>query len=288
MFGWRMRQTGLPVQFGIYSLEQLLAEPKNYVADFSVYVDEIIKKLEGAKGMPDYQHLEERIRGIEHMVGDLRTKLDYESPLHKQLTSLAPGRNVLRLRPGKQRWEGRIIRESLGNSRYFVQILRAHNQRSILWHDISDYTYLAEPFTEEDQLARIVQSAHIPAEYSDNFMTAFRKVKKSRKTQMGEFSIHVEERYHPVISRLSSGIKYVTGPAGMVAGGVGGAALGAGVGAALVGVAAVVVGIAAAVVGAGVVTGSAAAIAGTYYGAKRGAQIGYSLQERIARPKREG
>jgi len=273
--GWQTRQIELPVRFGLYSLEHALSEKQDF--DYVASVDEVNRFLEETKGITDYEELKERLDDIKEKVDDLKEGIDDESPLESYLTSLSPAKGGLLQsvttifhRDGKRK----LNHDELKESKYFAQILRAHNQRRIFGSDVSDYTFIAEPFNEEEQLVSLVDSAKIPKEYQDRVLTAFEQVRNGAPEQRGEFAITNEERYHPVISRLSGGIKYATASGGAVVGTAGGLALGAGVGA-LVGGVGVLVG------GVGVLVAGAGTVAGVAYGTSKGAQLGYKLQDRI-------
>lgn len=281
--GWQTRQIELPVRFGLYSLEHVLSEKQDF--DYVASVDEVNRFLEETKGITDYEELKERLDDIKEKVDDLKDGLDDESPSESYLISLSPEKGGLLQsvtaifhRDGKRKLDHDTLRES----KYFAQILRAHNQRRIFGSDVSDYTFIAEPFNEEAQLVGLVDSAKIPREYQNRVLTAFGQVRNGAPEQRGEFAIVSEERYHPVISRVSGEIKYITTPTGVIVGGAGGAALGAGAGALVVGGgAALIVGGAALVAAAGALVAGAGAVAGVAYGASKGAQIGYNLQDRI-------
>lgn len=280
---WQVREVNLPVRFGVYSLEWVMSEKRDF--DYIAGIDRVQKLLESTKEIDNIETLKEKLDDVKEKVDDLKDGLSDESPLESYLTSLSPVKkgilvsmSAILKRGGKRNV---IDNRSLGKSPYFVQVLRANNRRQIFGKDISNYSYIAKPFNDKDQLIQLINSVQIPEEYQDNVLGAFDSVLTGEPEKMGGFSIPIQERYHPTISKLVTPVRYATASGGVVLG----AGAGAGVGAAIGGMVSIVggmVGVVGLMVGAvGLMAGSACLIAGGAYGLSKGAELGYKLQDRL-------
>lgn len=280
---WQVRQVDLPVKFGIYSLEATLSERKDF--DYINEVDRVRQLLEETKGIIDSDTLKDRLDEIKDEVDELKDGLSDESPLEAYLTSFSPEKKGILVSVSaileRREEKPKISNRTLNGSPYFVQVLRAHNQRYIFGEDVSRYSYIAQPFREKYQLVELVNSAQVPVEYQDRIITAFDEVVGGKQKKTGKFTIPAQERYHPVVSRLVAPVKYVTASGGAVVGVTGGVAVGAGLGALVGGMGILVGGIGLLVGGMGLLVAGLGSVAGGAYGISKGAELGYKLQDRF-------
>lgn len=295
--GWRTRQVELPVKFGIYSLDYALAQKRDL--NYAASVDAVVRFLEGTKGITDNEALEDRLEEAKDNIDELQERLDDESPLVAYLTSLRPEKRGLfqSLIASSQRTiNQRTIKtgpEDLRDAKYFAQISRTHNRRRIFGQDISDCTYIAEPFNDEMQLIALIDGARIPEGYRAVILAGFNQVKQGSPEKTGEFSIITKEGYHPVVSRMASGIEYAAASGGAVVGTAGGLALGVVTGVLFGGAGILISGVGIGfgvlasgagllVTGVGIIAGPiSGAMVGVAYGASKGAQLGCLLRDRI-------
>lgn len=280
---WQVRPVDLPVKFGVYSLERAVSEKKDF--NYATGVERVQQLLGETRGITDNETLKEKLDELKDEIDELKDGLDDESPLETYLTSFSPERKSLLvsvsaiLRRDKQKV--RISHQSLEGSQYFVQISRAHNQRHIFGEDVSRYSYVAQPFNEKDQLVQLANSVQIPSEYQERIIVSFEEVLKGESKKTGRFNIPTPERYHPIVSRLVSPIKYVTASSGAVVGVAGGVAVGGGLGVLVGGLGILVGGLGLLVGGMGLLVAGAGSLAGGAYGISKGAELGYRLQDKI-------
>lgn len=280
---WQVRQVDLPVRFGVYSLEWAVSKKKDF--DYVAGLERVQQLLEKTKGLTDNETLKDKLDDIKDIVDELKEGLDDESPLESYLTSFSPEKKgilvsvsaILKRDKQKQKTDNRSLRDLP----YFVQILRAHNQRQIFGEDVSCYSYVAKPFSEKDQLVQLVNSAQIPDKYQEPVIAAFEEVLGGEQKRTGKFTIPTQERYHPFVSRLVAPVKYVTASGGAVVGVTGGVAVGAGLGALVGGMGILVGGMGLLVGGMGLLVAGLGSVAGGAYGISKGAELGYKLQDRF-------